>query len=73
MMLWQKQASPKWLAAHEAFLEEFAPGKVAVVTRPGRVRLLVEVFCESRSTAEQMQRKLGGRAIKLPRNWLALS
>jgi ribosomal protein L11 methyltransferase len=72
MILWRKQAGPKWLAAHQALLEEFAPGKVAIIARPGRVRGLVEVFCHNSSQSENLLQKFGGRAIKLPRNWLAL-
>ena len=72
MILWQKQVGAKWLATNEALLEEFSPGNVAIIARPGRVRSLVEVFCKSPSMAERLQRKFGGRATKLPRNWLAI-
>jgi len=72
MILWQNQASAKWLAAHEALLEKVAPGKVAIIARPGRVHSLVEVFCQDSSQSEQLLRKFGGRALKLPPNWLAL-
>jgi len=72
MILWQKRASARWLAAHEALLEKVAPGKVAIIARPGRVHSLAEVFCQNSSESEKLQRKFGGRAIKLPRNWLAL-
>ena len=72
MILWQKQASAKWLANNEALLEEFSPGNVAITTRPGRVRSLVQVFCPSHAQSKELRRKFGGTASKLPRNWLAL-
>ena len=71
MILWQKQASAKWLANSEALLEEFSPANVAITTRPGRVRSLVQVFCPSRAHSEELHRKFGGTARKLPRDWLA--
>ncbi len=72
MILWQKQASAEWLAANEALLEEFSPGNVAIILRPGRVRSLVQVFCKGPSRAEALQRKFGGHPIRLPRDWLAI-
>ncbi|MEO7724017.1 MAG: 50S ribosomal protein L11 methyltransferase [Chthoniobacterales bacterium] len=72
MMLWQKQASDSWLAKNEQLLEEFGPEQVAVIARPGRMRSLVQVFCDHPSAADRLQRKFGGHAKKLPRNWLAL-
>ncbi|CAN5439725.1 hypothetical protein BH18VER2_BH18VER2_04410 [soil metagenome] len=72
MMLWQKQVSASWLVKNEQLLEEFGPEKVAVIARPGRVRSLVQVFCNHHSAADRLQRKFGGQTKKLPRNWLAL-
>ena len=72
MILWQKQASAEWLADNEALLEEFSPGNVAITTRPGWVRSLVQVFCPSLAQSEGLRRKFGGRTIKLPHNWLTL-
>ena len=72
MILWQKQASAEWLADNKALLEAFSPGNVAITARPGRVRSLVQVFCKNSSVAKELQRKFGGRATKLPRNWLVV-
>jgi ribosomal protein L11 methyltransferase len=72
MILWQKQASAKWLEDNEAFLEQFSPAKVAITTRPNRVRNLVQVFCPSLAQSEKLRRKFGGQTTKLPRDWLAL-
>ena len=70
MILWQKQASARWLANNEALLEEFSPENVAITTCPGRVRSLVQVFCPSRAQSEELRHKFGGTARKLPRDWL---
>jgi ribosomal protein L11 methyltransferase len=70
MILWQKQASAKWLAAHEARLEELAGSNLAIITRPGRARSVVQVVCRRRRQAENLVRRLGGTIqMQLP-NWL---
>ena len=45
---------------------------MAITARPGRVRSLVQVVCESPSASKELQRRFGGSATKLPRNWLAI-
>ncbi len=69
MILWQKQASPKWLAANEPRLESIAPGDLAIIARPGVVRSLVQVICHHRGKAAQLLREFGGVAQPLPRKW----
>ena len=71
VILWQKHASATWLATNEALLEEFSHGNLAITTRPDRVRSLVQVFCQTLSTAEELRRKFGGTTIRLRQNWLA--
>ena len=70
MILWQKQASAKWLAATEARLEEFAGFRLAIITRPGRARGIAQVVCRRRRQAENLRQRFGGTIQTQPRNWL---
>lgn len=69
MYLWKYQASAPWLAAHEMELEQTWPGAVAVIDRPGRARVLVQVTCQTRAEASRLERRFGGSAESLGRNW----
>jgi ribosomal protein L11 methyltransferase len=69
MILWQKQASAEWLAANELRLDQVAPGDVAVISRPGRFRSLVQVICRHRARTEKLMSEFGGVARPLPRKW----
>jgi ribosomal protein L11 methyltransferase len=69
MILWQKQASADWLAANELRLDQVARGGVAVISRPGKTRSLVQVTCRHRAQAEKLISEFGGVAWPLPRNW----
>ena len=51
-------------------LEEIAANDLAVISRPGRVRSLVQVICRRRAEAQKLVREFGGVARVLPRNWL---
>jgi ribosomal protein L11 methyltransferase len=70
MILWQKQVMPQWLAINEPSLEEIAANDLAVTSRPGRVRCLLQVICRRRARAQKLVREFGGVARVLPRNWL---
>jgi ribosomal protein L11 methyltransferase len=70
MILWQKQVTPQWLAANEPSLDEIAANDLAVISRPGRVRSLVQVICRRRAGAQKLVREFGGVARVLPRNWV---
>jgi ribosomal protein L11 methyltransferase len=69
MILWQKQASPRWLAKNEPHLEVIAGPNLVITSRPGHVRVLVQVMCETQLLARQLQRDFGGVARSMPRNW----
>jgi ribosomal protein L11 methyltransferase len=69
MNLWQKQVSAEWLATNEPLLQEIAPIDLAIISRPGRRRSLVEVICHRRDMAQRLVRKFGGVACPLTRNW----
>src|SRR4030095_16815735 len=70
MILWRKQVTPRWLVANEPLLEEIATNDLAVISRPGGVRSLVQVICCRRAGAQKLVREFGGVARVLPRSWL---
>jgi ribosomal protein L11 methyltransferase len=69
MVLWQKQASARWLSAHESRLEEIAGTNLAIISRPGRARSVVQVICSGKKQSRKLLRDFGGVAQPLPRNW----
>ena len=69
MYLWKYHASAPWLAAHEMELEQTWPGAVAVIDRPGRARVLVQVTCRTRAEASRLERRFGGKAESLGKDW----
>jgi ribosomal protein L11 methyltransferase len=66
MYLWRRRATPEWWLDHKESLWERFGGKLAVIERPNRTQLQVEVVCDSRILANQF----GGCIEKLPRNSL---
>src|SRR5712672_3163571 len=70
MYQWCKLAEPRWLGAHERILQARAHGKLAIISRPGRKRLQLEIACRSRNLARKLVEEFGGRAEKWPRDWL---
>jgi ribosomal protein L11 methyltransferase len=72
MFVWSKLSGVTWVDAWE---ERFAGDPRFVITRiPGRHTVRVEVYCEKKKEAEDIQRHFGGvvRPVKT-RNWAALS
>jgi ribosomal protein L11 methyltransferase len=69
MYLWRKVAGPRWLSACEAKLQERARGGLAVIAKPDRRRLQLEIACKSQRHARHFLRDFGGRLEKLPPNW----
>lgn len=70
MILWQKHASASWLATNESRLEKVAGASLAITSRPGRARILVQVTCPRRARAERLRRNFGGTVEPLPGDWL---
>ena len=70
MHLWRKLAEPGWLSAHENILQARARGRLAIISRPGRKRLQLEIACTSRNVSRKLIEEFGGRAEKWPRDWL---
>jgi ribosomal protein L11 methyltransferase len=69
MFLWSKDASPGWLQQHETLIARFG-NALAIIERPGRKRLLLEVTSNSKQHTRSLVKKLGGHFEKLPRDWL---
>ena len=63
MYLWRKSATPRWLNSKTI-------AGLAVIERPGRKRLQLEVCCKSATQARRLVDEFGGHFEKLPRDWL---
>jgi ribosomal protein L11 methyltransferase len=70
MYLWRKSATPRWLDSNEAILQARADGGLAVIERPGRKRLELEVSCKTAKHVRQFRREFGGQVKALSRDWL---
>ncbi len=58
MYLWRKRATPQWWIDNEAALRARFGNAIAVVERPNRARIEIEIACDSPNEL----RKFGGRA-----------
>jgi ribosomal protein L11 methyltransferase len=70
MYLWRKTAGPCWLRAREERLQARARGALAIIARPGRRRVQIEIACTSRNESRKLVQEFGGSAKKLRRDWL---
>ena len=70
MYLWRKTAGPCWLSVHEERLQASARGALAIIARPGRKHVQIEIACTSRNESRKLVQEFGGRAKKLRRDWL---
>jgi ribosomal protein L11 methyltransferase len=70
MYLWRKAALSSWLDGRENLLQARLCGRLAVISRPGCKRLQLEIACASLRASRELVREFGGRAEKLPRDWL---
>lgn len=66
--LWQKLATQEWLEQNQSELELF---NLAVIERPGRKRLALEVTTGDREIAKRLTTAFGGKTRKLPATYLA--
>jgi ribosomal protein L11 methyltransferase len=69
MYLWRRPASGRWWIENEERLHCIAKDRLTVIERPDRKLLLLEAAFESRSKANFLRKKFGGRIEKLPRGW----
>src|ERR1041385_4209306 len=70
MYLWRKLADRWWLAANETALRAFAGNQLAIIERPPRKRLQIELASKSSRKVQTLVDQFGGRIEKLPRDWL---
>jgi hypothetical protein len=70
MYLWRKLAEPRWLHACEDILQARSGGTLAIVSRPERKRLQLEIACRSRTDSQNLVEEFGGCIEKLPGDWL---
>lgn len=69
MYLWQRLATPDWWNANELRVRDEAGNNLAIIERPGRKQLVVEVSCKSQAQVSRLRREFGGRIVKLPSDW----
>lgn len=67
--LWRKQAGSDWLERHEAALMQASHGAHAAIERPGRKRVMLEVYCETKRAADALANVFGGSVERLAANW----
>jgi ribosomal protein L11 methyltransferase len=70
MYLWRKLAGPRWLSARENILQARSRGGLAIISRPGRKRLQLEIACTLRNDSQKLVEEFGGHAEKWPGDWL---
>jgi ribosomal protein L11 methyltransferase len=70
MYLWQRLATQNWWIDNKKRLGAVTGNQLAVIARPNRKQLQLEVASQSRRHPQQLRRKFGGRIKKLPRGWL---
>ncbi len=70
MILWEKQATPAWLAANEPHLELLAVGNLAVISQPGKLRRHIQIICPRQTDAARLVQRFGGAARPMAHDWL---
>lgn len=70
MYLWRRVASQRWLRENETDLRARAGNQLAIIERPSRKRLQLEVASRSRATLWPLAQEFGGRIARFPRDWL---
>ena len=70
MYLWKRRASWKWSNENEDKLRTIAGDRLAIIERPNRKQLQLEVASDRRVQLEIIAKRFGGRIEKLPGDWL---
>jgi ribosomal protein L11 methyltransferase len=70
MYLWRRRASQKWSSENEQKLRMLAGQALAVIERPNRKQLQLELASNQRLHLKRVAKQFGGRIEKLPRDWL---
>ena len=72
MHMWQKLATTEWFARREHELELCCAERLAIIQRPPRKRIELEVFCRSAAEAKHLCAVFGGTMTPLLRDWQAV-
>jgi ribosomal protein L11 methyltransferase len=70
MYLWRRAARPQWWTDNEPKLRAAVKDQLAIIERPNRKQLQLEVASSRRDDLENLAKRFGGRYKKLPRDWL---
>jgi len=73
MYLWRRSAGERWWRENELPLRGVAGDWLAVVERPNRSRLQLEVASNSLPSLRKLAKRYGGKIKELPRDWLKRS
>jgi ribosomal protein L11 methyltransferase len=73
MYLWRRSATHDWTNRHEQKLRQIAGNQLAIIDRPNRKRLQIEVASDQRTYLVELAEQFGGQIQKLPRDWLKRS
>jgi ribosomal protein L11 methyltransferase len=65
MYLWRRRATPRWWLDHEENLRARFGNALAVIERPNRTQLQIEIACGSRA----LLKEFGGKIEKLRPDW----
>src|SRR5215475_7398352 len=70
MHLWRKLAERAWLRKRHDVLQARSRGRLAIISRPGRKRLQLEIAFTSRNDSRKLVEEFGGCTARWPRDWL---
>jgi ribosomal protein L11 methyltransferase len=68
--LWRKRASRRWWRDHGELLELQFGTNLAVIERPDRKQLEIEIAAQSAGELRRIAKRLGGEVRKLSHDWL---
>lgn len=70
MYIWRKQVRPEWLRLRSEELNRRFGATLAIEERPRKRQIALQVSCPTARQAHSLVLEFGGKAEKLPRNWL---
>jgi ribosomal protein L11 methyltransferase len=69
MYLWRRRATPRWWLNHEENLRARFGNALAIIERPNRTQLQIEIVCTFQKDLRKLVDEFGGRITILPRTW----
>jgi len=73
MYLWRRRATRGWWNVNKEALRALAGNQLAVIERPDRKQIELEVASRSRAQLQTLRQEFGGRVEELRRDWLKRS